>query len=233
MSIGLLFVVLDGLEECSSLHHNVFILNWYHLVKIYGLSLILGFRWLVIESGGARSKRFKMISRTKLVIKNLKFILNLSIVSSRSRIDLSLLWDLVHEVSLDWWNKWIVHVWIGYTKTRAHRLQNLLLSFISVNIRLIFDRSWWLKMRWISERHESNISANKIISLGRGPEVEICPALDELCLFLRVEDVVIVVHNCSWTRVQELFFTWLERVPLDSRFETHVSFVLWEGLHLL
>lgn len=57
-------------------------------------------------------------------------------------------------------------------------------------------------MRRISEGHDSNISANEIISLSGGPEVEISPALDELRLFLRVEDMMIVVNDGSWSRVQ-------------------------------
>lgn len=88
-------------------------------------------------------------------------------------------------------------------------------------------------MRWVSERHESNISANEIISFGRRPEVEISPTLDELCLFLGIEDVIIVIHDGSWTGIQQPFFTWFERVSFDSRFESHISFVLREGLHLL
>ena len=176
--VGLLLVVLDRLEECTTLHHDVFILNGNHLIKIDGLSLVLGFRRLVIESGSARSERLKMVSSAKLVIKNFELILNLSVVCARSWVDFGLFWDLVHEVSLNWWDEGVVHVWIGDTKAWTHRLQDLLLGLILVKISLVFDRSWWLKMARIAERHDGDISAEKIVSLSRWPEVKIAAALD-------------------------------------------------------
>ena len=90
MRVGLLFVILDRLEEGTTLHHDVFIFNGNHLIKIDGLSLVLGFRRLVVESGSTRSERLKMVSSAKLVIKNLKLILNLGVICTRSWVDLGL-----------------------------------------------------------------------------------------------------------------------------------------------
>ena len=59
--IGLLFVILDRLEECSSLHHDVFILDRNHLIKVYSLPLIWRLGRLVIESGGARTNGNRLL----------------------------------------------------------------------------------------------------------------------------------------------------------------------------
>lgn len=81
-------------------------------------------------------------------------------------------------------------------------------------------------MCWVSERHESNISANEVISFSRRPEVEISPTLDEPGLLLRVEDLAVIIHYGSWTGIIMSFSSWLEWVSFDSRFESHISFVL-------
>jgi hypothetical protein len=93
-------VVLDRLQEGRPPHLDVLVLHRDHLVKVNRLPLTLVCRGLIFKTDLTRTEWFQMISRGKLVIKNLQLVLNLRVILARTWVDLVFLGDLVHEVSL-------------------------------------------------------------------------------------------------------------------------------------
>ena len=57
MLISLVFVMLNGLEECTSPHLDILILYWDHLVEVDCLPLVLWLCGLVIKSNWAWAER--------------------------------------------------------------------------------------------------------------------------------------------------------------------------------
>ena len=157
--------MLDSLKECASSHSDILILNWYHLIEVNCLSLILDLWLLIFESNLTWSKWLQMVPCTQLVVQYLQFILNLCVIRSGSWICTDFFRDLFHKVSLNRWLKGIRHVEIWNTKRWTYLLKDCLLCVLFWWVVEIFVWGWWLQVSWISVRHDCNISSNQIVSL--------------------------------------------------------------------
>ena len=128
----LVLVVLNRLQECHPLFHNISIFYRYHLVKVYCVSLVLGALFIVaiVKSNFSWCKWLQMVAITQLVVKNFQFVLYLGIVWTRSGICFMLFGYLIHKISLNRWLESICHIWLRNTKTWANLLKDSFLFMI-------------------------------------------------------------------------------------------------------
>lgn len=81
MRLGQLLVLVDGVEEGISLCSHFLVFNGYHLIEIYGLSLILYLWLLVTEPNGSRAERLQVVSGAQLIVEDFQLVLDLGVVA--------------------------------------------------------------------------------------------------------------------------------------------------------
>ena len=158
VGLGQFLMLINSIQECISLLHYFLILNWYHLIEVNCLSLIFNLWLLIAKSDCSRPKRLKMISCAQLIVQYFELVLNLGIIATRSWIKLLLFRYLVHEFSQNWRIEGVAHLLFWWSKAWAHLLQNCVLLFRRVLIRLVLIWRWTLEAGWIGEWWLLNVS---------------------------------------------------------------------------
>ena len=157
------------------------ILYRYHLIKIYGISLIFDWHLLIFKSHLARAKWLKMIPGAQLMIQILKLLLYLCIITSRPRILLEILANVIQKVTFNGALKTISHIRLGYTCRRPHLAQNGGFFLGVLLVWLILHGTWILQVCRVGEWGSGHVSDDEVVSICVGSKICKISALGELC----------------------------------------------------